>query len=48
MPRRLCQYCTAKLGRLASLLRFTTCSNCAYRMSMGGTPSKTPTERSAD
>lgn len=42
MARRLCQYCTAKLGRLASLLRMTTCDNCAYRMSAGGSPSKPP------
>ncbi len=42
MRRRLCQYCTAKLGRIASLLRFTTCKHCAYRMSMGTSPAKPP------
>jgi hypothetical protein len=38
MPRRLCQYCTAKLGRFAKLLFIVTCKNCAYRMSMGTSP----------
>lgn len=43
MARRRCQYCTAPLGRLASLLLIVhTCSNCAYRMSIGHTPARPP------
>jgi len=42
VARRLCQYCTARLGRFAKLLHVYTCKNCAYRMSMGTSPSKPP------
>ena len=42
MARRLCQYCTATFGRFAKLLHVYTCNNCAYRMSMGTSPSKPP------
>jgi hypothetical protein len=42
MPRRLCQYCTDPLGRFAKLLHIYTCRNCAYRMSMGTSPSRPP------
>ena len=42
MARRLCQYCTAKLGRFAKLFYVWTCNNCAYRMSQGTTPAKPP------
>ena len=43
MARR-CGYCTRRLGRLASLLRFYACKGCASRLSMGGTPLKPPSE----
>lgn len=42
MARRLCQYCTAKLGRFAKLLHVYTCDNCVYRMGMGTSPAKPP------
>lgn len=38
MDRRRCQYCTAPLGRLAKLLHIYTCNDCAWRMSLGGSP----------
>lgn len=40
MPRRLCQYCEYELSRWAKLLHIYTCKNCAYRMSMGTSPSR--------
>lgn len=42
MARRRCQYCTDELGRFARLLHIYTCKNCAYRMSMGTSPSRPP------
>lgn len=43
MKCRRCQYCHDQLGWLASLLRlYVTCSNCAYRMSMGTSPRRPP------
>lgn len=38
MNRRLCSYCGRPLGRFAKLLLQWTCGDCAYRMSMGGSP----------
>lgn len=42
MARRLCQYCTTPLGRLAKLLHIYTCGTCAWRMSLGGAPKRPP------
>lgn len=48
MRRRLCYYCTARLGWWASLLHFSCCENCAYRMSMGAAPIRAPREGDHD
>lgn len=42
MTRRPCQYCHSPLGRFAKVLHIWTCRNCAYRMSMGTSPSRPP------
>jgi hypothetical protein len=44
MARRLCQYCTQPLGRWAKVLLVRTCPGCVYRMSMGTSPARPPSE----